>query len=165
MADRLELAATLFEISVGNGQLVLQIAKDDRFSTLMQFAARYYTNLEEKDPLGLTAEQQSLLKTRRYELEPTGAIYNLVARGVIVAKDCDHAEVRRVFDIALRKGLNYRKDNAKSLAAHIKDAGESEPGSAKVIDSVKNTQRLQALVDDPEDIAGLLNSALSFKSV
>ncbi|KAF4437660.1 putative PA14 domain protein [Fusarium austroafricanum] len=164
VADRLELAATLFEITDGNGQLVLQIAKEDRVSTLQQFTTRYYTTPEDKDILSLTEDQRSLLKARLHELEPTGAIYNLVARGVIVAKDCTQAEVKRIFDIALSKGFNYRKDNVKSLVAHVHDTRESGPEFTKVIDFIKNIQRLQALVDDPEDIARLLNSALSLKS-
>ncbi|KAI0454544.1 hypothetical protein F5B21DRAFT_524574 [Xylaria acuta] len=163
-ASKLKLVAALFDITDGNSQLVSEVAKDARISTLQQFSVRYYTSPEGVNPFGLTTDQRTSLKIRLYELEPTGVIYNLVLRGVIPAKDCSQDAVRRIFDIALSKGFNFRKDNARVLAANMKDATEPGAESSKVITFVKAIQRLQAVVDDPEHIGPLLSSSLNLKS-
>jgi hypothetical protein len=115
-ANKLELVSALFNVTDGNGQLVSEVAKDASISSLKQFSARYYTSPDRVNPFGLTTDQLTSLKSRLFELEPTGVIYNLVARGVIPAKDCTQDAVKRVFDIALSKGFNFRKDNAKAFA-------------------------------------------------
>ncbi|KAK3986939.1 hypothetical protein QBC44DRAFT_401619 [Cladorrhinum sp. PSN332] len=166
-ANKLKLVASLFEITEGNGQLVSEVAKDARITTLQQFAARYYTSPDGANPFGLTTEQTSSLKTRLYALEPTGVIYNLVARGSIPAKDCTPGAVLQVFDIAMSKDFNFRKDNARKLVlATESNHASAEPKAevSKVITFVKAIQRLQAVVEEPEDIGPLLNSGLNLQS-
>ncbi|KAK4182978.1 hypothetical protein QBC35DRAFT_545257 [Podospora australis] len=166
-AIKLKLVVSLFEITDGNGQLVSQVAKDAGITTLQQFAARYYTSPNGVNPFGLTTEQTISLKTRLYALEPTGVIYNLVvARGSIPAKECTQAAVQQVFDVAMSNDFNFRRDNARKLGLAV----ESNHGKkaflevSKVITFVKAIQRLQAVVEEPEDIGPLLKSGLNLQS-
>lgn len=165
-ADKLKLAVSLFEITEGNGQLVSKVATDAGITTLQEFAARYYTNADGTNSLGLTTEQTRSLQIRLYALEPTGVIYNLVTSGSIPAKDCSPDAVRQVFDIAMREGFNFRKDNARKLilAIELKHGSESQAEFSKVITFVKAIQRLQAVVEQPEDIGPLLKSGLDLQS-
>lgn len=157
---RLDFFTALYHLADGDLALVHLITSNKTISTTRDLALNYcalglgkLSPSTEVDPAHLTQ-----FRTRLFASDPTAVIYGGLVGSDILPLDAElKSSALGLLKVALSRNFNIAKESVRGLLGDS-SLMETVPAEYRqgVSDFIATLQRLQALVSDPDDIAGLI---------